>query len=875
MERLVTRCFLAFCLLGLTALLAASCSSDSDSANTENPSTTQSQPAASDTARSSAISTSEDTTTTSLRSTSETPQSTQPEPSENQNTEVRDADISSSSRESSSPEITVPTNKAAAVSTIYEHSCALHEDGKISCWGSNTYGQLGNGQSGYDADSSADSSVPVRVADITDATAVTTGGQHSCALHRGGTISCWGNGDEGQLGNEKRGENVVSSVPVEVAGITDATAVTAGWNHSCALHEDGTISCWGDNTYGALGNGQGTVDWKDDSADSLAPVEVLGITNATAVASNSGHSCALREDGTISCWGNNGSGQLGNRQSRDDGSDSHSSVPVEVADIADATAVTAGQDHSCALHEDGTVSCWGNNYDGQLGNGQSQDYENRSVENRYGTYSWVPTGVAGITDATAISAGGEHSCAVHRTGAISCWGNNWHGQLGNGQGGNDEAGFDEIENDTYSPLPVRVVGITDATAVTTGRVHSCAVHRTGVISCWGDTSYGQLGNGQSEYIYDSSMPLEVVGITDATAIATGERHSCALHESGTISCWGANLFGSLGNGQEGEHLVSSVPVRVVGITDATAIATGFWHSCALREGGAISCWGTNLFGSLGNGTKNSSAVPVRVAGITDATAITSGDEHSCALHESGTISCWGTNGSGQLGNGTKKGSSVPVRVAGITDATAITSGKGHSCALHENDSISCWGANWSGQLGNGQKGDLWNIRSADSLVPVEVANITEATAVTAGWHHSCALHKNDTISCWGTNEYGQLGKGQSEENVDSPAHVQVANITDATAVTAGWLHSCALRKNDTISCWGTNGNGQLGKRPRGYSHSPPVEVIGITDAKAVDTGGLHSCALRRTGAISCWGRNNDGQLGNGVWHPQPVIGFGS
>ena len=857
MERLFPRCFLLCCLLGLTALLAASCAGDSDSSTSENPSTTQSQPAASDTARSSAISTSEDTTTTSLRSTSETPQSTQPEPSENQNTEVRDADISSSSRDSSSLENTAPTNTATVVSTSYEHSCALHEDGKISCWGRNTYGQLGNGQSGDDANSSADSSVPVRVADITDATAVTTGGQHSCALHRGGTISCWGNGDEGQLGNEKRGENVVSSVPVEVAGITDATAVTAGWNHSCALHEDGTISCWGDNTYGALGNGQGTVDWKDDSADSLAPVEVLGITNATAVASNSGHSCALREDGTISCWGNNGSGQLGNRQSRDDGSDSHSSVPVEVADIADATAVTAGQDHSCALHEDGTVSCWGNNYDGQLGNGQSQDYENRSVENRYGTYSWVPTGVAGITDATAISAGREHSCAVHRTGAISCWGNNWHGQLGNGQGGNDEAGFDEIENDTYSPLPVRVVGITDATAVTTGRVHSCAVHRTGVISCWGDTSYGQLGNGQSEYIYDSSMPLEVVGITDATAIATGERHSCALHESGTISCWGRNDDGQLGNGTD---TLSSVPVEVVGITDATAITASSSHSCALHQDGTISCWGNNNDGQLGNGTDDESSVPMKVADIADATAITTGTWYSCALHQDGKISCWGNNYEGQLGNGTDDESSVPVEVVGITDATTITAGTWHSCALHQDGTISCWGNNDDGQLGNGA--------NYESSVPVQVVSITDATAITTGGRHSCALHQDGTTSCWGNNYEGQLGNGTDD---DSSVPMKVVSIKDATAITTGDSYSCALHQDGTTSCWGRNYEGQLGNGTNNDS-SAPVKVADITDAEAVSTGLWHSCALRQGGTISCWGRNNSGQLGNGIdaWSWVPV-----
>ena len=870
MERLVPRGFLLCYLLGLAALLAASCASDSDSSTSENPSTTQSQPAASDTVRNSAISTSESTTTTSLRSTSETTQSTQPEPSENQNTEGGDADISSSSRDSSSLENTAPTNKATAVSTNYEHSCALHEDGKISCWGSNRNGQLGNGQSGYDANSS----VPVLVEGITDATAVTAGEEHSCAVHEDGAISCWGNNYDGQLGNGQSGEDVFSSIPVEVAGITDAEAVSAGWDYSCALHQDGTVSCWGDNWYGQLGNGQSGED-----AYALVPVQVADIADATAIASNSRHSCALREDGTISCWGNNTRGQLGNRKSRDDGAEPHSSVPVEVAGITDATAIAAGQDHSCAVHRSGTVSCWGNNYDGQLGNGQSQDYENRSVENRYGPYSWMPTGVAGITDAVAISAGGEHSCAVHRTGAISCWGNNWHGQLGNGQGGTDDAGFAEIANDFYSPLPVGVVGITDATAITTGRLHTCALHRTGSVSCWGDTGYGQLGNGQSGYIYASAVPLAVVGVVDATAVATGgehsgPEHSCALHEDGTVSCWGNNGVGQLGNGQSGDSAVSSVPVRVAGITDATAIAAGAEHSCALREDGTISCWGANWYGQLGNGQSGENAhssVPVEVAGITDATAITAGYKHSCALHQDGTISCWGSNYYGKLGNGQGEEdamSSVPVQVADITDATAIAAGENHSCALHQDGTMSCWGRNGSGQLSNGQSRE-----NANSSVPVPVAGITDATAISAS-SGSCAVREDGTISCWSVSKLGAQGGEQSGEDADSSETVQVAGITDATAVTRGGIHSCALHQDGRIFCWGYRENGRLGDGKGGFEVSGPVEVIGITDATAVDAGGLHSCALHQTGTISCWGRNIDGQLGNGVWHPQPVIGFG-
>ena len=199
---------------------------------------------------------------------------------------------------------------------------------------------------------------------------------------------------------------------MKVRGITDATTITTTGAYSCALHQDGTISCWGNNDYGQLGNGEGGGGY--DSGDrSLVPVQVQDITDATTITTNgseiSGHSCALHEDGTISCWGNNSYGQLGNGTGGN--YEDYSSVPVKVRGITDATTITAGYAYSCALHEDGTISCWGYNEDGQLGNGTGGNDEYRSL---------VPVQVQDITDATTITTSGSHSCALHEDGTISC-----------------------------------------------------------------------------------------------------------------------------------------------------------------------------------------------------------------------------------------------------------------------------------------------------------------------------------------------------------------------------------------------------------------------------------------------------------------------
>ena len=296
----------------------------------------------------------------------------------------------------------------------------------------------------------------------------------------------------------------------------------------------------------------------------------MGITDAIAVSAGTNHSCALHQNGTISCWGYNWDGELGNGQNYEDFSESfpRELAPVRVTGITDATAISAGGNHSCALHQTGTISCWGANWNGRLGDGTNDD-------------SSVPVGVTGITDATAISAGGNHSCALHQTGTISCWGENGEGQLGDGNSGWGDDVFSSYEP-VFSSVPVGVVGITDATAITTGVRHSCALHQTGTISCWGNNRYGELGNGQSEGFRednsaDSSVPVSVASITDATAITTssggsfGGQHSCALHRTGAISCWGNNSTGQLGDGNSGEiagndmmEAFSSLPVRVTG-----------------------------------------------------------------------------------------------------------------------------------------------------------------------------------------------------------------------------------------------------------------------------------------------------------------------
>jgi alpha-tubulin suppressor-like RCC1 family protein len=356
----------------------------------------------------------------------------------------------------------------------------------------------------------------------------------------------------------------------------------------------------------------------------------------------------------------------------------------------------------------------------------------------------------------------------------------------------------------------RQLALDHVTAIGGGGSHTCAARADGTVWCWGYNVDGGLGNGTFDNF--STMPVQVTGITDATAVAAGQGHSCALRRGGTVSCWGFNEDGELGNPAPWPR--SPTPVAVNGIDDAVAITAGAFHTCAIRDGGSVACWGYDHSGQLGDGATVSSPSPVTVTGIDDAVSIAGGRYHTCAVHRTGTVSCWGSNDYGAIGNGTDHNYfTTPVAVTGLSDAVEVVAGDYDTCALRVNGRIACWGANFHGGLGDGT--------FDDSNVPVAVSGITDATAVSAGSYHTCAVHVGGTVSCWGYNPGGVLWSG-SDGDLKVPEPME--NLTDAVAIGSGQYHSCVIRADTTASCWGGNGFGELGD---GTTTDPrmPVTVL--------------------------------------------------
>jgi alpha-tubulin suppressor-like RCC1 family protein len=362
-----------------------------------------------------------------------------------------------------------------------------------------------------------------------------------------------------------------------------------------------------------------------------APLRLVSAQPAkAAVGTGVNHTCALKTNGAVYCWGANTDGQIGSGTLN-----SIYNTPILVALPADSTAIAVGTGHSCALQSTGNIMCWGNGVSGQLGNGSTAS-------------SIVPVSLTVPGGVKAITAGGSHTCAIKTNDEVVCWGNNAQGQLGDG-------------TNTNATAPV-TVGITGGvTAISAGGNHTCALKTNGDIACWGDNTYGQFGNGSTT---SSNTPVVLSLAGGAIAVSAGStRHVCAIKTSGDAVCWGDGTFGQLGNGATANSLVPVATNTVAG--GLKEIATGSLHTCAIKTNGDATCWGGNGFGALGNGTNTNSSVPVAVTLPGGVKAISKGvGQHSCAIKTDGSTVCWGgsNNYAGQLGNGTNGPSNLPVPV---------------------------------------------------------------------------------------------------------------------------------------------------------------------------------------------------------------------
>ena len=370
----------------------------------------------------------------------------------------------------------------------------------------------------------------------------------------------------------------------------------------------------------------------------------IGITH---VAAGEGFSCGLLSDGKVRCFGSPEGGKLGQQGAR------------RVAGLRGVVDLALGAQHTCALLADRTVACWGSNAVRQLGD-DTKDMRG------------YPMPVPKLEKVAQIAAGQLFSCARLDDGAVACWGDNEFGQLGTGPAVKPKVTVPAAPQQTGAQdRPSEVVGLSGGELLALGRDHACAVLGDGGVSCWGSDAFQALGRASPP-----SAPPPKDGARTMMVVITPPR----------------------------AVKVATLPV-VKGLKGAVEIAAGFEHACARLADGSVTCWGHNHHGQLGDGTTKDATAPVKVKGLTGAVLLALGGDHSCAVTNDGTVQCWGAGASGQIGDPAKVDHAEPFPVPDLTEVGALESGARHLCAALANGTFACWGDNAHGELGSGATGE--------------------------------------------------------------------------------------------------------------------------------------------------------------------------
>jgi len=409
-------------------------------------------------------------------------------------------------------------------------------------------------------------------------------------------------------------------------------------------------------------------------------------SNAT-ISSGSGFTCAILDNGSVSCWGSNSYGQLG------DGTTSDRNVPTPTSTLGEgrtATQISAGNNHVCAILNDGSVSCWGNNWYGQLGDGTGGNYSTDEFHRNKPTQ----TSSLGIDrSAIAISAGDGNTCVILDDGSVSCWGTNWAGQLGIGTTGN-LFGFQPEHAFRNSPTPVSNATWNDRTAIgiSVGSGFTCAILNDGSVSCWGLNEKGQLGDGSGENIYGQNISIPVsttsfgVGKT-AVAISSGF-NTCVILNDGSVSCWGYNGNGRIGDGSPHPDVVfrnTPTPTSSLGEgRTAIGISVGSSGNCAILDDRTVSCWGRAAYIELHDGSTTEPTEPTQTTSFgigRNVVGISVGSGLGCSLLDDGSSRCWGYNERGWIGDGTSHSSAFEQN----TPTPIASLGENRTVAVSERD----------------------------------------------------------------------------------------------------------------------------------------------------------------------------------------------
>lgn len=599
----------------------------------------------------------------------------------------------------------------------------------------------------------------------------------------------------------------------------------------CAIDEMGGLWCWGRNDHAQLGIGAG-----GDASDSAERVGER--SDWKSITSGATHSCAIDEDDKLWCWGDDRQGQIGEGDDFGDVVDEPRQIFHQDGQDSQWLDVATGEIHTCAIDDDEQLWCWGvaENVD-FFGNEFVHPAVGQGEEDDGGHFT--PQPVDSDVGWKFVSAGAEHTCAIDDDEQLWCW----------GYDADDQLGFDPEHIFEMAFEPHQVDTDRSWLSVAAADAHTCGLDTDGQVLCWGDNDYGQLGVGDGAS--SEETPAEIIEVisSDWNSLSSNHEHSCVVSEDERLFCWGRGAQGQLGiDGMDDRGL----PIQEHSSGQWIRVSTGHDHSCAISDDGRWKCWGQRPIGP---------STPMQLETDHEFIDIDAGSSHSCAIEEDSTY-CWGEGihaGHDEDDEVEHIDSPQEVQFA-ESGGRQIVAGQGHSCSIDENRRAWCWGRGDLGQLGN----DDEETRATPDSVDLLDGEIDGWDQLSIWGRHSCGIDIDDQLWCWGRNRSRELGIGE-ETDFESVPQPPAGEVDQWKQVAAGDRYNCAIDDEQRLWCWGWADLGQMGY-DTGETHEDSPLIAG-DDASfrwsEVAAGGGHTCAIDVDDQLWCWGYNNANQLGLG------------
>lgn len=663
---------------------------------------------------------------------------------------------------------------------------------------------------------------------------------YSCGIKQDGSLWCWGGNGNGQIGNNS---TVIQNTPLHIQTSQTWKHVAVGRWHTCAIRSDNTLWCWG-------GNGAGRTGLNTSTGNTLNPTQVSGGGSWKTLSLGHDHSCGIKADDTLWCWGTNASGRTGLNTTA-----GSTLVPTQVSGGGSWKSVSLGYWTSCAIKSDDTLHCWGSNQYGGTG-------MNTTAGNTI-----VPTGISGGGTWKHIAVGlnngsTSYACAIKSDDTAHCWGANSYGNLGDG-------------TTTQRLVPTAISGGGSWRLIEAGSTHTCGIKSDSTGWCWGYNSENQLNDGTTT---QRTSPTAVIFGGTWKSLHTGFASTCGIRSDNQIYCWGSNTNSIMGFANTS---TLSYPVEIAGGGVWKAVSVGGGSSCGIKSDDTLWCWGQNTSGQLGDNTTTNRWNVTAVSGGGTWKSISMGAGYACGIKSDDTAWCWGSNYAGATGQNTTTGTTlVPTQITGGGSWKALQASgddiRPHTCGIKSDDTLWCWGMNIDGRTG-------LNTTVGNTLLPTQVTGGgTWKSLSVAGiqfYGFTCAIKSDDTLWCWGDNDImGQLGDGTF---VDKLVPTQVSGGGAWKQVGGSGIIACAVKTDNSAWCWGTGfynvptavtgggswkmWSGKYGIKTDQSAYSwdfmtAPTAITGGVVWDSISTTQSHQCGLTNTGSLLCWGSNNYGQL---------------